>query len=166
MLRLIGPFLILLIATAVGAVEANVEPTANRCDAAGGMTFEAWKEWTQVTPKPVISKGHSGNWVGIYVDELARDTYLRAGTPFPECAKIVKPIYNDAEGQSVRKLTIMVKMPPGYDPENGDWWYASYDATGTKATEQGRLHGCIFCHKQASETDYVFAKDVLDAAKE
>ena len=60
----------------------------------------------------------------------------------------------------------MVKMPPGYDPENGDWWYASYDATGIKVSEQGRLAGCIPCHKQAARTDYLFAQDVLNAAKE
>jgi hypothetical protein len=29
-------------------------------------------------------------------------------------------------------LTIMLKMAPGYDPENGDWWYASAVATGTR----------------------------------
>jgi len=128
--------------------------------------FEGWWEWAKVTPTPVVSKGHNSNWVGIYVDELAKDTYLNAGAPYPECAKIVKPIYNDAEGKSVRKLTIMVKMSPGYDPENGDWWYASYDATGLNVRSQGRLDGCIPCHKQAAETDYLFSKDVLNAAKE
>lgn len=162
---MISPFLVLLIAATVGAVEANADPTANRCDDDNGMTFEDWREWVQVTSKPVISKGHSNNWVGIYVDELAKDTYLSAGAPYSECAKIVKPIYNDAEGKSVRKLTIMVKMPLGYDPENGDWWYASYDATGMKVRQQGRLAGCIPCHKQAAETDYLFSKDVLNAAK-
>jgi len=24
----------------------------------------------------------------------------------------------------------MVKMPPGYDSENSDWWYGVYDASG------------------------------------
>ncbi len=166
MVRLICLFLVLLIAATVGAVDPNADPTTNRCDDDNGMTFEGWREWAQVTPKPVISKGHSNNWVDIYVDELAKDTYLSAGAPYPICAKIVKPIYNDAEGKSVRKLTIMVKMSPGYDPENGDWWYASYDATGNKAREQGRLHGCIPCHKQAVETDYLFSKDVLNATNE
>ncbi len=166
MVRLISPFLVLLIAATVGAVEANADPTTNRCDDDNGMTFEGWREWTQVTPKPVISEGHSNNWVGIYVNELAKDTYLSAGAPYPECAKIVKPIYSDAEGKSVRKLTIMVKMPPGYDPDNGDWWYAHADASGTRIGSHGRLAGCIPCHKQAAETDYLFSKDVLNAAKE
>ncbi len=136
------------------------------CDDENAMTFEGWREWASVTSQPVKSLGHSNNWVGIFVDELAKDTYLGAGAPFPVCAKIVKPIYRDAEGKTVRKLTIMVKMRPGYDPDNGDWWYAHADPSGTPFGRHGRLHACIFCHKQAVETDYLFSKEVLEAAKE
>ena len=140
--------------------------SASKCADVGAMTFEGWREWTQVTQKPIVSEGHSNNWVGIYVDELAKDTYLSAGAPYPECAKIVKPIYHDAEGKSVRKLTIMVKMRPGYDPDNGDWWYANADASGTQIGRRGRLQGCIGCHYDAAETDYLFSKDVMNALKE
>ena len=38
------------------------------------LTFEDWRDWTSVTPKPVRSKGHSNNWVGIYVNKLAEAT--------------------------------------------------------------------------------------------
>jgi hypothetical protein len=155
-----------LVAVAVGAIAVNADPTIERCDGNNGMTFVGWNEWTQVTPDPVVSEGHSNNWVGIFVDELAKETYLSAGAPYPECAKIVKPVYSDGEGTSVRKLTVMVKMPAGYDPENGDWWYASYDATGTYVRKQGRLYECIFCHKQAVETDYLFSKHIMGAAQE
>ncbi len=93
------------------------------------------------------SAGHSNNWVGVYVDELAKYTYLGAGSLYPVCAKVVKPIYYDASGERVRKLTIMVKMPPGYDPENGDWWYASSDAADAKLGAQGKRHDCIICHR-------------------
>lgn len=158
--------LFLLFAVAIAGLEVNAESAKKNCKVENSTTFESWQEWAQITSKPVISQAHSNNWVGIYVDELARDTYLSAGAPYRECAKIVKPIYGDAEGNFVRKLTIMVKMPLGYDPENGDWWYASYDATGTKVREQGRLNGCIPCHKQAAKTDYMFSKEVLDATKD
>ena len=159
--------IILLIAIAIiSAVDVNADPTEKQCDGGNRMTFEDWMDWRKVTPMPVRSEGHNNNWVGIYIDELAEDTYLSASAPYPECARIVKPIYNDADGKSVRKLTIMVKMAPGYDPKNGDWWYASSDATGTKIGEHGRLNGCIPCHKQATETDYLFSKEVLDAVKE
>ena len=136
------------------------------CDDGLQMKFEDWRQWTSVTSNPVRSKGHNNNWVGIYVDELAKATYLSASSPYPTCARIVKPIYTDKSGTNVRKLTIMVKMAPGYDPENGDWWYASSDATGTRVAPQGRLDGCIPCHKNASETDYLFSKEVMSGVKE
>ena len=130
------------------------------------MTFEDWREWTNVTPNPVVSKGHGGNWVGVYVDEVAKETYLAATGPYAECAKIVKPIYADSSGAEVLKLTIMVKMAPGYDPEDADWWYGKYDATGTSAMAQGKLPGCIICHRQAADTDYLFSKEVVHSENE
>ena len=157
---------LLLVTAIVGAFEVKSDPATRHCDEIDGTTFEGWMDWRKVTPKPVRSKGHNNNWVDIYVDELAEGTYLSTGAPYPECAKIVKPIYRDAEGKSIIKLTIMLKMAPGYDPENGDWWYASAVATGTRFAKQGRLGGCIPCHKQAVETDYLFSKEVLDAVKE
>jgi hypothetical protein len=129
------------------------------------MTFEDWMEWTKVTPNPVISKGHNDNWVGIYVDDLARETYLAATGPYPECARIVKPVYTDASGSEVQRLTVMVKMSPGYDPEDADWWYGMYDAAGKDAIMQGKLPGCIICHRQAADTDYLFSKEVVHAEK-
>jgi hypothetical protein len=130
------------------------------------MTFEGWRKWTKVIPNPVISKGHSNNWVGIYVDQLAKETYLAATGPYPECARIVKPVYTDATGTEVQRLTIMVKMPSGYDPEDADWWYGMYDASGASAIMQGKLAGCIICHRQAADTDYLFSKEVLHANKQ
>ena len=38
---------------------------------------------------------------------------------------------------------------------------------GVALKKQGKLYtGCIDCHKQAAETDYLFSEDVLEAAKE
>jgi len=155
---------LLSITTDVVADEGDVY--SSFCGNQTAMTFVDWPKWTKVTRKPVVSKGHNNNWVGIYVDDLAKETYLSASAPYRECATIVKPIYDDPNGLSVRKLTIMVKMPAGYDPENGDWWYGDYDAQGTRARKQGKLPGCIPCHKQAAETDYLFSRDVLEAVKE
>ncbi len=130
------------------------------------MTFEDWKQWTSVTPEPVRSKAHSNNWVGIYVNKLAESTYLSASSLYQVCAKIVKPIYNDSRGTNIKKLTIMVKMPPGYDPENANWWYGIYDASGIDMWDEGKLPDCIICHKQAAETDYLFSREVINAGKE
>jgi len=128
------------------------------------LTFEGWQQWAAITPKPVRSQGHSNNWVSIYANELAEKTYRSASSPYQTCAKIVKPIYTDSTGKNIRKLTIMVKMPPGYDPENADWWYGVYDASGTNVKRRGKLMDCIPCHKQAAETDYLSSKEVVTAS--
>jgi hypothetical protein len=166
MLRLIALFTSAVLSGATIALAAENDSSLENCSSDKMMTFEGWAEWTKVTPKPVVSAGHSNNWVGIYVDKLAESTYLSASSPYPECARIVKPIYWDASGTGVRKLTIMVKMPPGYDSENADWWYGVYDASGTKMRRQGKLTDCIPCHKQAAETDYLFSKEVIHGKTE
>ena len=104
--------------------------------------------------------------MGIYVNKLAEATYLSASSPYQECAKIVKPIYTDSNGTNIRKLTIMVKMYPGYDSENADWWYGVYDASGLDMWDEGKLPDCIICHKQAAETDYLFSKEVTSASRD
>ena len=154
-----------LILNASNALGAEPDSATQSCNDEI-MSFEEWKQWTSVTPEPVRSKAHSNNWVGIYVNKLAESTYLSASSPYQVCAKIVKPIYNDSNGTNIKKLTIMVKMPPGYDPENADWWYGIYDATGIDMWDEGKLPDCIICHKQAAETDYLFSREVINAGKE
>ena len=149
---------------ASNALGAEPDSTMQSCSDTV-MTFEDWKNWTRVTPKPVRSKGHSNNWVGIYVNKLAETTYLSASSPYQVCAQIVKPIYTDLSGTNIRKLTIMVKMSPGYDPENADWWYGQSDESGIDVWG-GKLPDCIICHKQAAETDYLFSREVINAGKE
>ncbi len=153
-----------LILNASNVLGAEHDSATQSCSDAK-MTFEDWRHWTSVTLKPVKSQGHSNNWVRIYVNKLAETTYLSASSPYQICAKIVKPIYTDSSGTNIRKLTIMVKMPPGYDPENADWWYGKSDESGIDVWG-GKLPDCITCHKQAAETDYLFSKEVISAGKE
>ena len=61
----------------------------------------------------------------------------------------------------------MVKMPEGYDSEHIDWWYARYDPAGIEAFDQGKMiSDCRNCHQQASDTDYLFSKEVMAAAND
>ena len=153
-----------LLLNAISALGAESDSANQNCSNTE-MTFEDWQNWTTVTPVPVKSKAHSNNWVGIYVNKLAETTYLSASSPYQVCAKIVKPIYTNSSGTNVRKLTIMVKMSSGYDPENADWWYGESDETGIDVWG-GKRPGCIICHKQAAETDYLFSREVINADKE
>ena len=148
-----------LLLITISVFGAESEAVRQHCGDAQ-VTFEDWRQWTSVTTIPVRSKGHSNNWVGIYVNKLAAETYLSASSPYPVCAKIVKPIYTDSSGTEVRKLTIMVKMPPGYDPENADWWYGQSDDTGIEVWG-GKLTDCIVCHKQAANGTSVFGMRLM-----
>lgn len=131
------------------------------------MTFEDWRSWNRVNPTALLSKGHGDIYVDIYVDDLAKDKYLTASSPYPECSRIVKAQYTDETATKVDELTIMVKMPEGYDPEHNDWWYARYDPTGTEAIISGKMvTECRTCHEQASKTDYLFSKEVNAAASD
>jgi hypothetical protein len=146
---------------ALGVFLASVQPSAAGCGSGEVMTFADWRAWTEVTDGFVQSEGHSNSWVRIYVDDLAERIYVTGSAPYPECARIVKSAYSDTEGTRFRGLTVMVKMPIGYDPENADWWYGKYDESGTKMLRQGKLFDCIICHQKASETDYLFSREVM-----
>jgi hypothetical protein len=120
--------------------------------------------WTKINPEPIM--GHGEHWVDVYVDDLAESTYLSASAPYPECAQVVKPEYTDSSGTEILRIGVMVKMPSGYDPENGDWWYAMYNPAGTRPYMTGKIDFCIACHKTAAGTGYLFPQEVLEASKE
>lgn len=130
------------------------------------LNAEGWENWVAITPRPVVSYAHGENWVGIYANDLAAETYKARGGPYAVCAAIVKPIFEGMDGGAVKRLTIMVKMPPGYDPDHGDWWYGDSESTGTVIGKGGRREECISCHVVAEETDYVFSDDVMETIRE
>jgi hypothetical protein len=152
-----------MVVAASGTLPASAESARAPCGDAEALTFENWRAWTKLTPKPIVASGHGGTWADIYLNDGARDGYLAATARYPRCAAIVKPLYSDAGATRILELMIMVKMPAGYDPENADWWYGVYDATGRKTRRRGKLIGCISCHAFAAETDYLFAEEVLEA---
>lgn len=122
--------------------------------------FSDYAAWTKVNPQPI--KGHEV-FVNIYVDALAKETYISAsGETFPVCAKIVKTHLENAYTENITAVTVMVKMPPGYDPDNNDWWWGMYDKDGVKAEMSGRVPVCIACHKPAAAADYVFSQKVME----
>ena len=137
------------------------------CGSQTEKTFENWRSWTKVNQTPLLSEGHPNSYVYVYIDDLAKDTYLTVSAPFPECARIIKAKYTDQTASEVVRVAVMVKMLAGYDTRNNDWWYARYDPTGTQSINQGKMYvECGRCHRRASATDYVFSEDVLAAAND
>ena len=126
------------------------------------MEFADWQDWYQLNEEPI--QGHEV-WVTIHLDQAAREAYPRAAVPMPECSRIVKAHRVSQTSPVVSRLTVMVKMPAGYDPEHGDWWYGMYDPQGKIPEMQGRVEVCIACHEGAAQADYLFAEAVLGAIK-
>lgn len=152
--------------TATPAPTVTPAPTATPqllCGDAPETTFQDWREWAQVNAQPI--EGHE-SWVTVYVNDLAEEAYLTASPPYPECAVIVKAQYLSEASSTVMRITVMVKIPAGYDPQNGDWWYGMYDPDGVEAEMSGKVPVCIACHMGAADTDFLFAEEVLAAAEQ
>jgi len=143
----------------------QTQPTATStpapdCSAGALPDFSNYASWTKANPRPI--KGHEV-FVNIYVDELAKETYLSAsGETFPVCAKIVKAHLESEDSENITAITVMIKMPPGYDPDNNDWWWGMYDKDGKVAEMSGKVPICIACHKPAAAADYVFSQKVRE----
>ena len=129
------------------------------------FTFPRWKNLHKLNTDALASGSHRA-WVDIYVNELAKKAYIEKWRLFPVGSIVLKPIYSDQERSETSKLTIMMKMKKGYDPDNADWWYGVYDESGMEARYQGKIKSCIKCHTRAKETDYMFSESVMYSINE
>jgi hypothetical protein len=135
-------------------------PCGDTAAAAGaeGGSFAGWSSWTQISPKPFVSKGHRKQTASLHVESAEHaDWYRRLpeGTSAPVGFRVVKVMYKDAGATSIANIMGMTKMPAGYDPDKGDWFYGVYDESGTKTMQAGKLEMCIDCHSSSDDTDYL-----------
>ncbi len=67
-------------------------------------------------------------------------------------------------------VTIMLQREKGYDPEHNDWFYVKYGSDGSilknpkgmalaGKVAKGTGSGCIACHANAKDNDYIFSND-------
>ena len=149
-------------ATAVPTMAPTFTPEPE-CSADVEPDFKGYPTWTKVNPKPI--QGHE-TFVNIYVDDAAKDIYLSAsGRTFPVCSRVVKTHLVGAEDETITAVTVMVKMPTGFDPEHNDWWWGMYDKDGEVAEMSGKVAVCIACHQPVVDADYVFSKKVMEEIK-
>lgn len=118
-----------------------------------------WRSWTKVSNARFVSKGHGKKWVDVYVEPQFVEAYMSGGAAMPAGMRVVKAGYADEAGTKFEALTVMGKMPAGYDPEHGDWYYGVLAEDGVTAKMQGKLETCIDCHSQADARDYLFGTD-------
>jgi hypothetical protein len=85
-----------------------------------------------------------------YVNRIAHEALTNGAGALPAGAILVKENY--MPDSTFDASTVMHKVP-GYDTQNGDWFWAKYDANGV-AAEAGRAPMCQQCHASAPR-DYI-----------
>ena len=95
---------------------------------------------------------------GAYVKIFANGIALKAareGKPMPYGAIVVKENYGK-DKTTLMAITPMYKVK-NFNPRGGDWFWAKYEPDG-KATEAGKVGGCIGCHAAQKTSDWIFMK--------
>lgn len=87
----------------------------------------------------------------ILVNKALMDSLPRDDRIAPHGSVIVKENMNTA--REVTGYTVMAKVD-GFDPENGDWYWARYDTDGTVGAA-GSVDSCIQCHAGMGSNDYI-----------
>jgi hypothetical protein len=99
-----------------------------------------------------------GKFHEIYVNAPLLTAIPIASRVAPDGSIIVKENF-DADKKPLNE-TVMVKVK-GYDPEHGDWFWASFDPEG-KVIVAGKVASCIACHEGMKSNDYIIIH-ALDA---
>jgi hypothetical protein len=121
-----------------------------------GQDMRDYRSWAQFDGFPGIQKSKSdmhGTYVATYINGAA------AGSPddLPPGSVIVKENFSSADPSTINGITVMKKIP-GYDPDNGDWFWARF-TPGGDLTHAGKVAMCADCHFDAGNDDYVFLND-------
>jgi hypothetical protein len=127
------------------------------------IAADLWEEiadyatWDQLgwSPTPALSGDHRGSYVtSFYNDEAVAWGF---DGPAPAGTIAVKAQYAVPDEANPANLVVMKKIP-GYDPENGDWFYAMYDIAGEPGVT-GKVPLCLGCHARVADSrDYVFGE--------
>lgn len=115
----------------------------------------AYKEYMAINAELKESKIH-GSRVKTFLDKDAFEAYQAKSFPYADGTVAVKESYGSPDG-SPEKLYVMKKIK-GYDPDNGDWFYAITSTNGV-ASQSGRISMCIGCHTKAKAKDYLYGFD-------
>ena len=115
--------------------------------------IQSYKDFPALNTDLKRSDTHQGMMVRTHLDPTAMQAYQNKAFPYANGAEVVKEGHMGADGP-VSALFIMKKIE-GYDPENGDWFYAMANGDGMVG-EQGRMQMCISCHGAARDKDFIY----------
>lgn len=102
-----------------------------------------------------ISDPHMQKYVHVYVSTNGLDAMQKRRGVFPEGAIVLKEKFSDAAGTKTELFTGMIKREPGYNPECGDWEFFTLPGDASKISERGKIQGCMECHVEYKNQDFV-----------
>lgn len=104
-----------------------------------------------------------GATIRIFVNDRALNAIERDNFEgvLPVGSIVIKENYMGTvdEPGDVAALTIMYKVD-GYDPENNDWFWIKAAGDGSAVDAEGKVEGCIGCHGQDGNSDYLLRYDL------
>ena len=137
-------------------------------------TWEAMEDYESWPMASGFYEGRSphGAFLRVYYNMVTID-----GTPYHI---IVKDNYRgegatmedvkNAPDEHLASVTIMLEREEGYDPDNQNWFWVKYAPDGSIMSNpkgmamagkvaKGSDKGCISCHANAKDNDYLFSND-------
>ena len=133
---------------------------------AGDRQGAEYQDWQMFSTQPYGARAHSHRYVSNYANAVAArryGRYERVGR-MPVGSVLAKDsfVVNDLGRVLVGALALMEKMPPGFNPESGDWRFSMILPDGrlmgrTGGPDEFAVRFCQDCHRDAgSGQDYLF----------
>ena len=117
--------------------------------------YTRWALWPGTTKMYEGTQPH-GALLTTYVSLGARQAIEKKKGKFSQGAIIVKENYTP--DRTLAAITVMYKAK-GYNREAGDWFWAKYNPDGS-IDKEGKVAGCINCHADKADNDWVFTGDI------
>ena len=114
--------------------------------------YSNWGQAVDWTGVKASLDGTHGDFVQIWLNQEALPSFedsTSADLPYGSIS--VKEGYSSSDGSTINTITVMKKIE-GFDPDNGDWFWVSFDPNGD-VNKAGSISSCYNCH--ASGTDYI-----------
>jgi len=110
-----------------------------------------WKMWPGTTVMYPGPEPH-GAFLTTYVNDAAAKAITGKKGKFSEGAIIAQE--NFSKDKKLKFISVMYKVK-GYNPKEGDWFWAQYKPDGRIEVE-GKVDECIKCHVAQKGNDYVY----------
>ncbi len=117
-----------------------------------------YRKWSLFPGKEALYKGQHphGAYLTTYVSPAVLKSIQDKRAQLPDGAIIVKENYSPEK--ELAAVTVMYKRT-GYNPESGDWYWLKY-APDKVILAEGKVDGCINCHRAVQNNEWVFTGPV------